>query len=259
MELGYLSPSSNLGWRVRYWHFDTEANERSRSDRDVKIGVADDPDIAIDTVSANDNDFLIASASTRIHCFDFEGVSKRYIYHDLVTCSAGIRYAQIKHAYDGMDFDPDTGTFQTRMGTDHKFDGFGPTMSLASRRRVVESDFWLNIEGRGSLLMGEGKGHWDRFNAPGVDPPGVAGDAIDHSNDFRVVSVGELRLGVDYLRETDYGRIEVGTGVEGQVWWNGGTPMNAGQDGATDSDHITSPWSEDLGFIGVYFRGGLTY
>ncbi len=74
-ELGYLVPSSDLGWRVRYWSFDGDDAQRSANDVDVKISVADDPDIGIDDVNTRVNDFYDAFASTQMQVIDFEAFS----------------------------------------------------------------------------------------------------------------------------------------------------------------------------------------
>ncbi|MEM6470854.1 MAG: Lpg1974 family pore-forming outer membrane protein [Planctomycetota bacterium] len=261
-ELGYLSPSTQLGWRARYWFFDAGASENSADDVDVKVGVADDPDIAIDTLSSTDPDFLAASASTEIDVVDLEGFSKRSIYNSLVTFSAGLRYANIQHNYIGRDVDPTLAgpnNVQTALLTDFNFEGIGPTFSLGSQRRLGCSFLSWNASGRASLLFGQGDGLWERFGDSGSGTPLVLGDAIVHNNETRIVPVGELRLGLDYKRNRGKLLMEFGTGLESQVWLNGGTPLRAGQDGATDSDGITSPWTEDLGFIGLYLRAGARY
>ncbi|MEM9353520.1 MAG: Lpg1974 family pore-forming outer membrane protein [Planctomycetota bacterium] len=264
-ELGYLSPSTNLGWRARYWFFDGGASETSAADVDVKIGVADDPDIALDTITAGDPDFLQANASTAIDVVDFEAFSKRFVYSNQVTFSGGVRYANIQHNYAGFDVDPTIAApnnIQTALLTDFNFEGVGPTVSLASRRKIGCSCWSWNAEGRTSLLFGQGDARWDRIGNSGagtpLDPVGNS-DVITQDNDLRIVPVAELRLGLDYRRALGSTVFEFGTGAEGQVWINGGTPMFGGQDGATDSDSITSPWTEDLGFIGFYLRGSARY
>ena len=265
-ELGYLSPSTNIGWRARYWFFDGGASETSADDVDVKIGVADDPDIAIDTIAGGgDPDFLQANASTELDVVDFEAVSKRFVYNNQVTFSGGLRYANIQHNYAGFDVDPTVAApnnVQTAMLTDFNYQGVGPTVSLASRRRIGCSCWSLNTEGRTSLLFGQGDARWDRIGNSGagtpLDPVGNS-DVIIQENDLRILPVAELRLGLDYRRELGGTLLELGTGVEGQVWFNGGTPLFGGQDGATDSDSITSPWTEDLGFIGWYLRGSARF
>lgn len=257
-ELGYLLPNSNLGWRARYWFFDSGDTRQSRSNVDVKIGVADDPDIAIDTVSMNDVDFLIAHATTDLQVYDFEGMTKRCFGKHLVTFSAGVRYAEIKHRYDGQDVSPDTFGIDTRLTTNHRYEGLGPTIALATRREIMQSGFGLNVGGRGSLLFGETRARWDRTQ-PLTPPPAFTGDSILHTDNWRMVPVFEMQLGLDYRQQIGDCWLEVGAGAEAQAWMNGGTPMNGGQDGATDSDRISSPFDEDFGLIGGYVRGMLKY
>lgn len=252
LELGYLNSSSNLGWRTRFWFFDTDAMRVSPSNVDVKVGVADDPDIALDTISATDNDFLVATAGTDIEVVDLEGFTKRWRYDSLFTFSGGVRYARIEHQYVGLDVDPGVGT-QNLLITDHNFNGAGPTLSFNVRKQLPNSCFDIDIGGRGSMLFGSGDGRWDRISVGGFT------DAILHEGQMRIVPVAELNMGVIYRRPVGFGCMELGTGVETQVWFNGGTPLNAGQDGATDSDRISSPWSQDLAFLGGYFRATVRY
>ncbi|MEM7601037.1 MAG: Lpg1974 family pore-forming outer membrane protein, partial [Verrucomicrobiota bacterium] len=257
-ELGYLSPSSDLGWSVRFWQFGANGREVSADDVDVKVGVADDPDIAIDTVSENDDDFLIATASTNLEVWDFEhfGVSQKEGRE--IKVGGGVRYAELQHAYFGQDFDPTTQEYQTALVTDHTFEGAGPTFSMSVRHQVANTGFNIDFGGRASVLFGNGTGDWQRLNAPSSQFPN--GDTIQHSDNLRMIPVGELRLGLSYERALKHDRtFELGGGFEGQYWMNGGTPLNAGQDGATDSDRIQSPFTEDFGIMGYYFRAGFTF
>ncbi|MEM8734098.1 MAG: hypothetical protein AAGG44_07745, partial [Planctomycetota bacterium] len=143
VELGYLSPTSNLGWRSRYWFFDADDSKQSRSDVDVKIGIADDPDIAIDTVSATSPDFYLAEARTSMHVLDLEAVSKRTLYKNNVTLASGIRYASVEHAYFGQDIL--AGAAENILRTQFNFRGLGPTVALQSRRPLDGTCFGWNV------------------------------------------------------------------------------------------------------------------
>ena len=248
-ELGYLSPSTNLGWRTRYWFFDGNATEVSPTDVDVKVGVADDPDIGIDDV-VGDGTSLIARAETEMNVFDLEAISRHQIYYNMVELSAGLRMADVQHHYLARHSD-NNGESLT---ADNNFKGLGPTIALMTRRNIGYSNWGLDLQARGSLLFGNADAQWSR-----LDSSGTVGDRIVHDGDLRIIPVAETRMGVDYRR--CYGRylLELGTGVEGQVWINGGTPLSAGQDSASDSSNITSPFSEDLGFIGGYLRASVKY
>lgn len=251
VELGYLSPTSNLGWRSRYWFFDVDDSKRSRSDVDVKIGIADDPDIAIDTISSGSPDFYLAEARSAMHVIDLEAVSKRKIYQNSVTLASGIRYASVEHGYYGQDIL--TGTTENTLRTQFNFRGLGPTLALQSRRPLEGTHFGWNVGARSSLLFGNTDAIWERITVGG------SSDSIRQDNYFRMLPVAELQFGVDYRRMIGSRRLELGTGFEAQGWFNGGTPLAGGQDGATDSDRISTPFDEDLGFIGAYFRGAILY
>lgn len=267
-ELGYLNPSTNLGWRARYWRFNSNSTAISESDVDVKIGVADDPDIAIDTISANDNDFLIARSHSNIDVIDFEGFRNFSRRKGLVSISGGARYVEIGHLYDGRDVEVggDEADFQTRLLHNSYFSGGGPTIGIMGRHPIGNTGLSLDVAGRASVIFGSGKADWQRFDSPttnfgpGVDP-NAPGDAIVHNFNMRVIPAGEMRVGLHY--EYNFGPnntlLEIGGGFEGQYWMNAGSPMNGGQDGATDSDRISSPFDEDLGILGVYLRAGLYF
>lgn len=251
LELGYLSPTSNMGWRSRYWFFDADDSKQSGTDVDVKIGIADDPDIAIDTVSATSPDFYLAEARTALHVLDAEVISKRQIYQNNVTLASGLRYASVEHGYFGQDIL--TGVTENILRTQFNFRGLGPTLALQSRRPIQGTGFGWNVGARTSLLFGNTDAVWERITVAG------SSDAIRQDNFFRMLPVAELQLGLDYRRCVGSKRLELGTGFEAQGWFNGGTPLAGGQDGATDSDRISSPFDEDLGFVGAYFRGSVTY
>ncbi|MEM7476397.1 MAG: Lpg1974 family pore-forming outer membrane protein [Planctomycetota bacterium] len=251
LELGYLCPSSNIGWRSRYWFFDSDDSKQSRSDVDVKIGVADDPDIAIDTVSASSADFYLAEARSALDVFDIEAISKRKIYRNSVTLAGGIRYASVEHGYFGRDIL--AGFTENLLQTQFNFRGLGPTLALQSRRQLGGSGFGWNIGTRGSLLFGNTDAVWERITIAG------SSDSIRQDNNFRMLPVCEMQCGLDYRRMLGSSRLELGTGFEGQAWINGGSPLSGGQDGATDSDRIDTPFDEDLGFLGVFFRGAILY
>ncbi|MEM8733932.1 MAG: Lpg1974 family pore-forming outer membrane protein, partial [Planctomycetota bacterium] len=103
------------------------------------------------------------------------------------------------------------------------------------------------------LLFGNTDAVWERISVGGST------DSIRQDNNFRMLPVAELQCGIDYRRTFGSRRLELGSGFEAQGWFNGGTPLAGGQDGATDSDRISTPFDEDLGFLGVYFRGAILY
>ncbi|MEM7600366.1 MAG: Lpg1974 family pore-forming outer membrane protein [Verrucomicrobiota bacterium] len=262
-ELGYLLPSSNLGWRARYWSYGTDSTQASPADVDVKIGVADDPDIAIDTISATTADILVATASSDLDVLDFEGISLHQHRNRQTTLGAGVRYAEVHHNYFGEDIDLATGILDANgsgLLADSKFQGAGPTFSVVTRRQFRDSNFGVDFGGRGSLLFGSGDTTLLRLTTP--DPAtmtGPVGDALRLENNLRIMPVVETRFGLDYSRDFGQGIFTMGTGFEGQFWMNGGVPLIGGQDGATDSDRAQNFFSENMGFLGLYFRAGLTY
>jgi hypothetical protein len=74
-----------------------------------------------------------------------------------------------------------------------------------------------------------------------------------------MVPVVELQAGVGYEFDWKQRPITIEGGVEAQAWFNGGSPIIAGQDGNTDSDRYRNAFSTDMGFIGYYFKVGMDF
>lgn len=254
LELGYLNPVTNIGWRTRYWQFSSDSRLESPRDADVKVGIADDPDIAIDSVGTGD-DYYIATAGTDLDVIDLERFERKASAGKATTVGFGARYARVQNYYTGRDVDPVTGDDEI-LRHFNSFQGAGPTISIDMQRQIGNSKLSWDFGGRASALFGSSRARWEADYTPG----GELSDVIDHGENIRVLPVTEAQLGLLYEHETRRGKfIDVGAGFEGQYWLGGGTPLDAGQDSATDSDHISTPSSHNLGILGFYFKVGAEF
>lgn len=259
-ELGYLQPAGDLGWRARYWFFDGDDTQRSPNNVDVKIGVADDPDIAVDDVGTGTDDYYIATMRTELDVLDLDMFSVsstsngiRRPKHRL--SGVGLRLASIQHNYDGQTIST-TGTNGQRLTSDHDYSGVGPSVYFETTRPVGNTPLYLNVKSRGGLLFGRGDTQYLRFDSPGTGTPG---DYIRTEDKWVMVPVVELQAGVGYELDWKQRPITIEGGVEAQAWFNGGSPIIAGQDSATDSDRYRNAFSTDMGFIGYYFKVGMNF
>ena len=88
-EVGYLAPSSCLGWRARYWHFESDSSLSIAADTaplDDDEGIAmwsQDPDIGVDDI-----DNGIFTSSIELDVFDVEA---QKLVNANVIASAGLR------------------------------------------------------------------------------------------------------------------------------------------------------------------------
>lgn len=262
LELGYLNPVTNIGWRTRYWQFSSDSRLAS-STVDVKVGIADDPDIGIDSVGAG-NDYYIATAGTDLDVIDLERFERKASAGKATTVGFGVRYARVQNYYTGRDVSPITGDQAPTGDVEddeilrhfNSFQGAGPTISIDMQRQIGNSKLSWDFGGRASALFGSSRARWEADYTPG----GELSDVIEHGENIRVLPVTEAQLGLLYEHETRRGKfIDVGAGFEGQYWLGGGTPLDAGQDSASDSDHISPPSSHNIGILGFYFKIGAEF
>jgi hypothetical protein len=116
--------------------------------------------------------------------------------------------AQMNRAYDA------TSGFALAAETD--FEGAGPTIGIETRIPLGCSERLAFVSNaRGSLVFGDTSKLFQGAN------PGLAfADAFDE--EFDMIYILEMQLGLEYSRETRYGRAFVRGMFEGQYWGNAG-------------------------------------
>lgn len=238
IEIGYLSSTSNIGFRARYWHFETEstagpANDANGLIADDAIGVA---------VGATIQDVdSIASVVYGLHMDVLDLEATRAIGQG--TIAAGIRTSWMGQKYN---LDTDEG----QLFTDLDVVMAGPTLAYEWKSRDVWTDglHWLaNV--RGSLLYG-------RKSASSLSDDGPSSYRY---NEQSLISNVEAQLGLEYRRP---GGFFLRAALEGQYWANTGntTNQNVGKgDDPGDDEFVGGFLDDDLGFLGMVFAVGYSW
>ncbi|GEM_PF-1404390 len=240
VELGYIVPGSGLGWRARYWQFDSTTSARAAdpfvangSPGRIEVGLHDDPDIQ---VSTGDNEAVRATDSLRLTVIDAEGMWRHESDCNAFTVSGGLRYLRKEQNYRAELAAVTTGIIDNIVVSDTFFEGVGPTLALEGVRRLGGSSMSVFGKGRGSLLLGD-----SGLQQADVDPQDLNSPIDDfftteNSVDFQLIA--ELQIGLQYDRtlcsgKTIFGRI----GAELQYWPSAGSASyQNGEDSATAPD-----------------------
>lgn len=233
LEIGYMAPTSNIGFRARYWHFQTEsttgpANETNGLIASDAIGVAAGATIQdVDSITAVVYDL-------RMDVLDLEATR---VFGNS-TFAAGIRTAWMGQKYN---LNSDSGQLYTTLDAA----AAGPTLAYEWRSRDVWTDglHWLaNV--RGSLLYGR------------KDVDSIGPDAGYNYNEQSLISNVDAQLGLEY-RHT--GGFFARAALEAQYWGNVGnaTNHNTGSgDDTGDNEFVGGILDDDLGFLGMVFSVG---
>jgi hypothetical protein len=215
------------GIRFRYWEFDQ---------------------------SANVNDALIAgvpvASNARLNFIATDGeLFQKVCFGPLnMTLSAGVRWAkaQMNRNYVAAN--------GFALAADTDFEGAGPTIGIESRIPLGCSERLALVgNARGSLAFGDTSKLFQGAN------PGLAfADAFDE--EFDMIYILEMQLGLEYSRETRFGRAFVRGMFEGQYWGNAGfdqddilTPALLGTPGPGNSGGfggLLFKQDDSVGFVG---------
>jgi hypothetical protein len=221
------------GIRFRYWEFDHTSNVNNVN-LDFRIN---QPNVPV-TSTAGLN-FIAADAE----------LFQKVCWGPLnMTLSGGVRWAKARmnRAYVAAN------GFALAAETD--FEGAGPTIGIESRIPLGCSERLAFVSNaRGSLVFGDTSKLFQGAN------PGLAfADAFDE--EFDMIYILEMQLGLEYSRETRYGRAFVRGMFEGQYWGNAGfdqddilTPALLGTPGPGNSGGfggLLFKQDDSVGFVG---------
>lgn len=253
IELGYISPCTNVGWRARYWHFEHSNGVRAVNNTDAddvfNVEPQDDPDIQI---NVDDGDILESTHSLALRVFDLEGMRRAGSNGTTFTGSAGLRYVRMDQTLNAGDFDGANGNLLDSLRYRHNFEGIGPTCSVEALRRIRCSNWGVFGNLRGSLLYGTSDIDAVDYNYPS----GTVNQKYDMHNPRDLMGVAETQLGVDYRRCCSSGHtLFLRAAWELQYWANGGS--GNGQHG-DDDDRIPNT-ETDMGFMGVTASAGVDF
>jgi len=236
VELGYLAPTSEIGFRTRYWHYEqgSLAPDHSPEDDAVAILVGGAGIQDVDTITA-------PIFNLELDVFDLEAT--RQGRNSLF--STGFRMASFDQSY-GVD--SDEGPLTSNLSTD----GFGPTAAIEFTHQLGSSPFSLFTKMRGSLLYGD-------------QSVVSAGEFNFQSQQDSLILNGEFLSGIEW-RPLNFPKLEgfySRLGVEAQYWGGVGNLMN--ENFSTDDDLNQGPVTPDsffegnMGFIGLNWTTGWEY
>jgi len=221
IEVGYLAPTNQLGWRARYWHFNSNA-------RVFGVNPVDDA-VAIG-VGARVEDIDSFSGAIR-HSMNVN-VGDLEVTHQFrnTVFGLGMRIGEIRQRYnlEGSDEGPLTASMRNI--------GLGPTASLQWNHNLLQSNWSLYSDMRLSTLFGR-----HDISATSEDELGL----FEYSA-IKPILGAEIQAGLQYTANRFFGRV----GVEAQHWGNVGNLMNTVSNGEDDGDNGIL-FDGDLGFIGV--------
>jgi len=238
IEIGYLSSTSNIGFRGRYWHFETESSAGPADDANGLI--ADDAiSVAVGATIQDVDSIASVVYGLKMDVLDLEAT--RAVGQG--TFAAGIRTAWMGQKYN-------LSTDEGQLYTNLDMIVAGPTLAYEWKSRDVWTDglHWLaNV--RGSLLYGQKSLYSFTDDGPST-----------YSYDEQsLVSNVEAQLGLEYRRA---GGFFLRAALEGQYWANVGnaTNQNVGKgDDAGDNEFVSGILDDDLGFLGMVFSFGYTW
>ena len=240
IELGYITPGSGLGWRARYWQFDSstsigvlDPNLRGGGPGRIEVGLHDDPDIE---VSTGDNEAVQITDALKLTVVDAEMMSRHESDCSQLTFSGGLRYLRKEQNYQAIFRDVDTGIADDILTSKTFFEGVGPTLALEGVRRLGASSLSVFGKSRGSLLLGD-----SGLEQARIDPQDVAGpiqDFVRAENSLDFQFIAELQVGLQYERCIRNGTMLFGRlGAEVQYWPSGGSASyQNGEDSGVDED-----------------------
>ncbi len=237
----YVGPTG-FGARVRYSSFDGDVNGVTGSPDADGFSTLNSP-IVIDgltiPMSAIPGDVLNVSTQLEFQTIDFETTKRACFDNWALMATGGLRYATINQQYNST-LRNGSGQLVSNANFAHRFDGFGPTLSVEARR-----SFGLNLRlftaARTSLLYGNGKSSTTAFDNLNLSTPFTATRETDRDD---LLPISELQVGFEWAREWYLGGHMFCRGtLEGQLWQGAGS---------------ASSEEGDLGFLGFSFSMGVT-
>lgn len=250
---------SGIGGRLRWFHFDQDANPREAVNPPIPPGsplafqsisstsplMAIAPQIALPAVNSIQPgpfgipDRLRFASSLYIDMWDAEAV-----YSDLRTGNwlfelfGGLRYARIEQHYDAglQGFPPQF------LNSRQTFDGLGPTFGLGGQRGLGDSGFSFYGSGRVSFLFGEDEHVSSGLNI-GLIPDFTYAFHDNRSQRQRILPVIDLEMGVEGAYPLGNAELLLRSGVFSQL-----LPLGSGANG-----------NGNAGLIGLSLGAGIRF
>jgi len=239
IEAGYLAPTNELGWRARYWHFNSNGRAGNHVDvfgtNPVDDAIAMSAGARIEDIDTFASGFVLHSMNVDVG--DLE-VTKQYRG---MVFGAGMRISEIRQRYQLLGV-TDAGQL---LDSQMRNIGIGPTVSLQWNHSLLQSRWSLFSDVRGSALFGR-----HDIDAVSDDDLGL----FQYSANKSILGA-EIQAGLQYTGNRFFTRV----GVEAQHWGNVGNAMNTishGEDGEGDNGIL---FDGNLGFIGLSWGIGYQF
>ena len=231
-EFGYIAPTSETGWRARFWHYSADASAPGHEPEDDAIAVvAGGSGIEdIDTLGPINHEL-------EMQLLDLELTNQTSI--GLV--SYGLRFQRMDQSFS---FDSDDGALSSELDSVL----VGPTLGLDYKCQLG-GNFHYYANGRTSLLIGK------------RDLDTISDDGNYASEDNPIVFNGTLGTGIIW-ESPDWDGFYASLGLEASVWAGAGNLMNNNTALEDDLDDFIGGRSEDDGDVytfGIILGAGYTF
>ena len=239
-ELGYIAPTSKLGWRARTWYYDTTSNGPFADDDN---GLIADDAIAVSVGGGTIEDIDTLSVSTYELDMWVTDLEATYQHSDKTKFSAGLRIAKVDQRYS---LGSDEGSFSS----DFDYLGFGPTVEVSHTQQFADTQygtFSFFAKARASALLGKhdisskaGDGGADFFD---LSPGGETRFAYSLEASAGIIWRPEIHGNDNFF---------VSAAVEYQHWGNVGNAFNEYGDVTADSPGALSIGSTEDADIDLF-------
>lgn len=247
IEAGYYCPTSNLGFRARYWQFSDEAGSLAGSDGNGLI--ADDAIAILAGGGIEDVDSVSVQHELDLDVFDVEATKE---LGGNTNASLGVRLASMEQTYTATP--EDEGALISQLD----FIGLGPTVAVESKFPIGESGFALFGSARASGLFGQRKLDSNNY-AEEVNN----GSSFVNDDEDEFVFNADLKAGIEWTPaclDCFYTRV----GVEYQIWNNIGNLRDI-SDPALDGNFVgptpstVDLYGGDIDFFGFTWASGFSF
>jgi hypothetical protein len=235
--IGY-TPERGWGVRGRWFQFNHDANANYTAAPGETIrGITSFP-IGQTPVAGS----IGANSNLAVNLFDLQ--LTRTCGGELWTHLFGIgaRYVHMSQDYRANLTSPLT---QIDLTSGHNLNGWGPSVTLATRRRFGASGFAIYGQTNFGLIFGQGN------ESSSAVQNGVRSQNVHGYTD--VLPIGEHEVGIEYQHDLGRARLFLQTGFVGQIWFGAGNASNS------DISPFSSSSDSNFGFLGLVVRGGVRY
>jgi hypothetical protein len=241
------SNCDGMGFRLRYWHLETDASTLLTNDGTLAIDSA--APLGLQNLSTTAGDVLLFASDLKIRVYDAEVTQAAELCGWNLLVTGGLRYAHISQSYVHVELPTLGNTLVDAISSGHNFKGIGPTAALETRRGM--GGLAIYGSARGSILFGTGK--QDSTQVVNNDPNTFASTSRDD-----VLPILEMEIGAEFTSEMCGSRMFVQAALVGQVWFGAGNAAN-NELIPVLVDPEVSDNSSNLGLFGLKVAVGVNY